>query len=41
MTGFRTVTTEADMVLLDRALRALSDDLGDTHEAGVDCCARR
>lgn len=36
MTGFRTVTTEADMVLLDRALRALSDDLGDTHEAGID-----
>ncbi|WP_241691045.1 N-acetyltransferase [Roseovarius sp. A46] len=36
MTEFRTVTTEADVVLLDRALRALSHDLGDTHEAGLD-----
>jgi hypothetical protein len=36
VTGFRAVRTEADLVLLDRALRALSDDLGDTHRAGLD-----
>jgi len=33
---FRAVRTEADLVLLDRALRALSDDLGDSHAAGLD-----
>jgi len=31
---FQAVTTEADLALLDRALRALSHDLGDTHAAG-------
>ncbi|MGX0875637.1 ribosomal protein S18 acetylase RimI-like enzyme [Roseovarius sp. MBR-154] len=36
VTEFRAVRTEADLVLLDRALRALSDDLGDTHRAGLD-----
>lgn len=36
VTGFRAVTTEADLVHLDCALRALSDDLGDTHRAGLD-----
>lgn len=35
MTAFRAVQTEADLVLLDRALRALSDDLGDVHGAGL------
>jgi len=35
MVTFRAVRTEADLVLLDRALRALSDDLGDTHRAGL------
>ena len=33
---FQAVTTEADLALLDRALRALSDDLGDTHLASFD-----
>lgn len=33
---FREVTTEADLILLDRALSALSADLGDTHSAGLD-----
>lgn len=36
MVTFRAATTEADLVLLDRALRALSDDLGDSHVAGLD-----
>ncbi|MFB9150824.1 GNAT family N-acetyltransferase [Roseovarius ramblicola] len=36
VTEFRAVTTEADVVLLDSALRALSDDLGDRHVAGLD-----
>ncbi len=36
MLEFRAVETEADLVLLDRALRALSADLGDTHSAGLD-----
>jgi len=36
MVEFRAVTTEADVLLLDRALRALSDDLGDRHVAGLD-----
>jgi hypothetical protein len=36
METFRAVRTEADLVLLDRALRALSDDLGDSHAAGLD-----
>lgn len=33
---FRAVTTEAEVVLLDAALRALSHDLGDTHRATID-----
>ena len=36
MVAFRAVTTEADVVLLDRALRALSGDLGDSHAAALD-----
>ena len=36
MVDFRAVTTEADLILLDRALRALSADLGDSHLAGLD-----
>ncbi|SEM63745.1 Acetyltransferase (GNAT) family protein [Roseovarius tolerans] len=34
-TEFRAVTSEADMGLLDRALRSLSHDLGDQHMAGL------
>ena len=33
---FRPVETEADLALLDHALRRLSVDLGDTHGAGLD-----
>lgn len=36
MVEFCAVTTAANMVLLDRALKALSDDLGDHHRAGLD-----
>ena len=36
MVEFRAVQTEADLVLLDQALRVLSADLGDTHSAGLD-----
>jgi ribosomal protein S18 acetylase RimI-like enzyme len=36
MIEFRAVQTEADLVLLDRALRALSVDLEDTHGAGLE-----
>jgi ribosomal protein S18 acetylase RimI-like enzyme len=36
VTEFRAVTTEAEVVLLDCALRALSRDLGDRHVAGLD-----
>lgn len=36
MVAFRAVETEADLRLLDGALRRLSDDLGDAHGAGLD-----
>ncbi|WP_417726766.1 GNAT family N-acetyltransferase [Roseovarius sp.] len=36
MAEFRAIETEEDLLLLDRALRALSHDLGDTHVAGPD-----
>lgn len=36
MAEFRAVETEADLILLDHALNALSHDLGDTHSAGLD-----
>ena len=36
---FHPVRTEQEVTLLDRALRALSADLGDTHKASRDCLA--
>lgn len=36
---FHPVSTEHDLTLLDRALRALSADLGDTHKASRACLA--